>query len=137
MIVKDDDGNKITFQKRTLLNSLHDTFELFKEEYNNVDMGRSSFSELRTAFVVPKAALAPRTCLCLYHENIGLILQSTDTCVGRKYSSLLQTVSDCVVCSTTREECMLSRCPLCKDFFLRKSRKMLEMAVLKLVGLNG
>ena len=70
MVVKRDDGSKATFQKRILLNNLRETFELFKEEYYNVDIGRSSFAELRPAFVVPKAELALRNCLRLYHENV-------------------------------------------------------------------
>ena len=120
MVVKDDDGNKVTYQERILLNNLLETFELFKEEYNNVDIGRSSFAELRPAFVVPKATLAHRNCLCLYHENVCLILQSVHKYVVGKHCSSLQTFTSCLVCSTTSKLCMFDRCSLCKDFSSEK-----------------
>lgn len=120
VVVKDDDGSKLTYQKRILLNNLRETYELFKEENSNVDIGRSSFAELRPAFVITTASLAHRNCLCLYHENICLILKAVDKYVDGKYCSSLKTFTDCLVCSTTNEECMFCCCLLCKDFFSEK-----------------
>ena len=120
VVVKDSNGSKVTYQKRILLNNLRETFELFKEENNNVNISRSSFAELRPAFVIPKAALAHRNCLCLYHENICLLLKSVDKYVDGKYCSSLQTFTDCLVCTATNEECMFGRCLLCRDFFSEK-----------------
>ena len=120
VVVKDSNGSKVTYQKRILLNNLRETFELFKEENNNVNISRSSFAELRPAFVIPKAALAHRNCLCLYHENICLLLKSVDKYVDGKYCSSLQAFTDCLVCSATNEECMFGRCLLCRDFFSEK-----------------
>ena len=137
VVVKDSNGSKVTYQKRILLNNLRETFELFKEENNNVNMSRSSFAELRPAFAIPKAALAHRNCLCLYHENICLLLKSVDKSVDGKYCSSLQAFTDCLVCSATNEECMFGRCLLCRDFFLKKWKKMLETVILKLLGPNG
>ena len=53
-------------------------------------------------------------------RNVCLILQSVDKYVGRKYCSSLQIFTDCLVCSTTNEECMFGRCSLCQDFFSEK-----------------
>ena len=116
VVVKDSNGSKVTYQKRILLNNLRETFELFKEENNNVNISRSSFAELRPAFVITKAALAHRNCLCLYQENICLLLKSVDG----KYCSSLQALTDCLVCSATSEGCMFGRCLLCRDSFSEK-----------------
>ena len=120
VVVKQDDGSKITHQKRILLNNLRENYELFKEENLNVNLSRSSFAELRPPFVVPKAALAHRNCLCLYHENVCLLLKSLDRNVGGKFCSSLQTFTDSLVCSTNNEECMFSCCSVCEDFFKEK-----------------
>ena len=77
IVVKEDDGSKITYQKRILFNNLRENYELFKEENKNVSLSRSSFAELKPPFVLSKAALAHRNCLCVYHENICLILKSS------------------------------------------------------------
>ncbi|CAF1280199.1 unnamed protein product [Rotaria magnacalcarata] len=67
VVAKEDDGRKITYQKRILLNSVRENDELFKEENKNVNLSRSSFAELRSVFVILKAALVHRNCLCFYH----------------------------------------------------------------------
>lgn len=78
IVVKEDDGSKATYQKRILFNNLRENYELSKEKNKSVSLSRSSFAELRPRFVLPKAALAHRNCLCLYHENVCLILKSLD-----------------------------------------------------------
>ena len=103
-----------------MFNNLRENFELFQEENKYVDLSRSSFAQLRPPFVVPKAALAHRNCLCLYHENVCLLLESLDTYVARKYCSSLQTFTDSLACDTNNEECMFSCCSLCEDFFNKK-----------------
>ncbi|CAF1218860.1 unnamed protein product [Rotaria sordida] len=120
VVVKEDDESKVTYQKRILFNNLRENYELFKEENKNVLLSRTSFAELRPPFVVPKAALAHRNCLCLYHENICLLLKSIDKYVDGKFCSSLQIFTDSLVCSTNNEECMFSSCSLCEDFFTEK-----------------
>ncbi|CAF0859590.1 unnamed protein product [Adineta ricciae] len=120
IVVKEDDGSKKTYQKRILFNNLRETYKLFKEEHHTVDIGRSSFATLKPPYVVPKAALAHRNCLCLYHENICLLLKSRDKYVTSKCCSSLETFTNSLVCSTNNEECMFSSCTLCEDFFTEK-----------------
>ena len=120
IIVREKDGSKVIYQKRILFNNLRENFELFKEENKDVDLSRSSFAQLRPPFVVPKAALAHRNCLCLYHENVCLLLESLDTYVAGKYCSSLQTFTDSLVCDTNNEECMFSCCSLSENFFNKK-----------------
>ncbi|CAF3241381.1 unnamed protein product [Rotaria sp. Silwood2] len=116
----DDDGSRVTYQKRILFNNLRETYKLFKEENDNVYVSRSSFAELRPTFVIPKAALTHRNCLCLYHENICLLLKALDKYVAGKCCASLQTFTNRLVYSTNNEECMFSSCSLCEDFFTEK-----------------
>ncbi|CAF1260225.1 unnamed protein product [Didymodactylos carnosus] len=90
VVVKNDDNIKITYQKRILLNNLRENFELFIEENKGIIISRSLFSDLRPPFVVPKAALAHRICVWIYHENANLILKAIDKFVKGNVCSSLQ-----------------------------------------------
>ncbi|CAF0901140.1 unnamed protein product [Didymodactylos carnosus] len=120
IVVKDDDGQKTTYQKRILINNLRENYELFKVENKNVDLSRSAFADLRPPFVVCKAALAHRVCVCVYHANVDLFLKSLDKCIAEKVCSSLETFTQSLVCNTENEECMFSQCPLCENFFRDK-----------------
>ncbi|CAF4073123.1 unnamed protein product, partial [Rotaria sp. Silwood2] len=120
IVIKDDDGSRVTYQKQILFNNLRETYELFKEENDNVYISRSSFAELRPPFVIRKAALTHRNCLCLYPENICLLLKALDKYVAGKCCLSLETFTNSLVCSTNNEECMFSSCSLCEDFFIEK-----------------
>ncbi|CAF3416552.1 unnamed protein product [Rotaria socialis] len=37
VVVKDDDGKKVTYQKRILINNLRETYEFFKDENKSID----------------------------------------------------------------------------------------------------
>ncbi|CAF4671364.1 unnamed protein product [Rotaria socialis] len=120
VVVKDDDGKKVTYQKRILINNLRETYEFFKDENKSIDLSRSSFADLRLVFVVSKSALAHRNCLCVYHENVRLLLKDVDKYVDGTHSSSLSTFTDSLVCSTNNEECMFGCCSICKDSFSEK-----------------
>jgi len=120
VVVKKDDGSKVTYQKRILLNNLRENYELFIEENKTISLSHSSFAHLRPPFVVPKAALAHRNCLCLYHENVCLLLKSLDKYVAGNFCASLELFTDSLVCDTNNEECMFGRCSLCEDFFTKK-----------------
>ena len=119
VVVKQNDGSKITYQKRILFNNLRENYELFIEENNGVSLSRSFFAELRPPFVVPKAALAHRNCLCLYHENICLLLKSLDKFIRGKFCSSLEMFMNSLVCDMNNVDCMFSRCSDCQDFFTK------------------
>ncbi|CAF1985414.1 unnamed protein product [Rotaria magnacalcarata] len=123
VVVKEDDGKKVTYQKRILINNLRETYELFKDENKSVDLSRSSFADLRPAFVVSKSALTHRNCLCVYHENVRLLLRDVDKYVDGTQCSSLSTFTDSLVCSTNNEECMFGCCSICEDFFRKHSGK--------------
>ncbi|CAF4680326.1 unnamed protein product, partial [Rotaria magnacalcarata] len=56
VVVKDDDGKQVTYQKGILITNLRKTYEFFKDENKSVDLSRSSLADLRPVFVVSKSA---------------------------------------------------------------------------------
>ncbi|CAF4510123.1 unnamed protein product, partial [Rotaria magnacalcarata] len=64
------------------------------DENKSVDLSRSSFADLRPAFVVSKSALTHRNCLCVYHENVRLLLRDVDKYVDGTQCSSLSTFTD-------------------------------------------
>ena len=117
IVVKHNDGSKTTYQKRILFNSLRENYQLFVEENSGVTLSRSFFAELRPAFVVPKAALSHRNCLCLYHENICLLLKSLDKFIHGKFCSSLEMFTNSLVCDKKSEDCMFQHCLNSRDYF--------------------
>ena len=68
------DGSKITCQKEHFYCTINKLFNLFKEEYPNIKIGRSKFVELRPSYVLLSSAIPTRVCVCRYHENFMLLL---------------------------------------------------------------
>ena len=120
IVIREADRSKTIHQKRILLSSLLENYELFIEENSNISISRSSFAELRPPFVIPKAALAHRNCLYLYRENICLLLKSLDKHVNGNYWSSLEKFTDSLVCSTENVQCMFGQCELCVSCKLKK-----------------
>ncbi|CAF1371571.1 unnamed protein product, partial [Didymodactylos carnosus] len=117
IVVRDEYGGKSTHQKRVLIASIRETHGLFMLENVGVDIGGTAFALLKPGFVVPKAALAHRNCLCQHHENVYLLIKLLEKYVGGRACSSLQNLSDSLVCSTESEECMFGQCPLCTGNF--------------------
>lgn len=53
--------------------TIRETYERFKSKYPTVDIKRTKFFELRPPWVKEKTP--HESCLCIYHENAGLLLQ--------------------------------------------------------------
>ena len=107
-IVVRQNGTKSTHQKRILLYNIREVHHLFLSEnagsgtnlldsiWSNsnrlllsvLDIARTSFPELRPEYVLIKALMSHRVCVCAYHENVNLLLEALkthikgDTCFG-------------------------------------------------------
>ena len=118
--IKDDDGNSTTVQKRILLFSIREAYELFLTEYKinaNTKLSLTSFSGLRPLNILFQFHMPHRNCLCVYHENVNLLiipLSKYIRCPGLAY---LQEFSATLVYCETDENCMFSRCALCANDF--------------------
>ncbi|CAF0821932.1 unnamed protein product [Didymodactylos carnosus] len=108
------DNVSYQLSENNTFDNLRESFELFIEENKGIIISRSSFADLRPPFVDPKAALAHRICVCIYHENANLILKAIDKFVKGNVCSSLQQFTGTLVCNTVNQECMFLACPLCE-----------------------
>lgn len=128
IVVEDDDGKKISLQKRILLFSIRETLQLFLDEKKNVNhaLSLTSFGELRPKNVLIQSHMSHRSCLCIYHENIYLLLKPLSKIITCPALNSLQAFSSALVCDEANENCMFSKCSLCSNNFDLKIRKHLS-----------
>lgn len=69
------DGSKERIQKRMLLSSVMEAYQLFKSDHPNKKIGKSKFASLRPKNVVPVSEKDHNVCCCRYHENFDLLLE--------------------------------------------------------------
>lgn len=103
--------------KRFLMMTVGEVYGVFQAEYPDTNIGISKFYELRPEFVYLRKDFPHNMCLCRFHENVRLLLESL-----RKYTELGITVSfrgfiETVVCDQESEECMYGKCETCKGKF--------------------
>ncbi|CAF3222161.1 unnamed protein product [Rotaria sp. Silwood2] len=53
------------------------TFQLFFTEYvdTNINLSLTSFNDLRPMNILIQSHMPERSCLCMYHENMNLLLK--------------------------------------------------------------
>lgn len=74
--IRQSDGLRISIQKRLLLRSLSELFHVFKENNENVKIGLSEFCQLRPPYCVSAGSTGTHVvCMCLYHENVKIMLE--------------------------------------------------------------
>ena len=119
IIVEDDDGQRITLQKRILLCSIRETYQLFltDKQYANVSLSLTAFRELRPMNVLFQSYMSHRRCLCSYHENVNLLLKSLSKYINSLDLNSLQAFSSALVCDEANEDCMFRHCSLCSNNF--------------------
>lgn len=120
IITKDLNGEKVKLQKKYLCMTLGEAYEIFKTENPDVKVCRSKFCELRPIQVCLRHETPSNLCLCIYHENIRLLLSSINV--------LPNTTSELVrllVCENCSEECFYQTCDECGN--LRKLHSTIAM----------
>lgn len=75
-IIVRDKGLKTKIQKRYLCMTLGEAYQNFKELNPDIQIGRSKFCELRPLNIKLRSETSHNTRLCIYHENVRLILES-------------------------------------------------------------
>lgn len=71
--VKTPTGREI-HQKRYLVMSIGESHKLFLSENPDLNIGMTKFHELRPKYVLPFGKKDQEVCMCIYHENISMIL---------------------------------------------------------------
>jgi hypothetical protein len=131
-------GNKTVYQKRILLYNLREVHQLFLQDnpsmqlssphfyivrktmiyfISGIDVSRSTFAQLRPKHVMVKSAMSHRVCVCLYHQNVSLLIDALSKHINGSSCSDLQAFTKALVCDDTNEQCMSSECNYCSNNF--------------------
>lgn len=107
------DGQKVQEQRHYLVMTLSEAYNLYKEEHPADSISFTVFKNLRPDVVKCKDNMPHNLCVCIYHENINLILQGLRTMptIPLNHRDLL----NFLVCDTESEDCMFGRCDQCKN----------------------
>lgn len=112
----DKDGKKTIHQKRHLLFTIGEAYELLKQDHPEVTIGKSKFASLRPPFVLLSSSLPHNVCGCKYHQNMICMLDS----LHRNYPDVFplysrgEFLAKCV-CDLEEETCMINDCDTCLD----------------------
>ena len=69
-------GFKEKMQKRYIIMTVSECYELFKVDHTDIVVGKSKFFSLRPPYCLPISKTPANMCTCLYHENMELLLES-------------------------------------------------------------
>lgn len=101
-------GVKFQEQKRLVLCNLNELYSEFKKKHPECKIGRSKFCELRPKWcVLAGASGTHNVCVCIYHQNVKLMIEGAKLEVD--YKDLLEIL----VCSISSYNCMMGKCDQC------------------------
>ena len=110
--VTNKDGSKEKRQRRYLQYNIKECFEMFKKENQNVNIGLSKFFSLRPQFCLSLSKTPENLCLCIYHENMELIVAALRPFFP---GVIPESVSNFLVCDINNLDCVLRTCSKCQD----------------------
>jgi len=103
-------GTKVIKQKRLVLSNLNELYVAFKIAYPDCNIGRSKFCELRPKWcVIAGSSGTHSVCVCLYHQNVKLMI------AGGKLNVDYKDLLELLVCDISDYNCMMSMCENCPD----------------------
>ncbi|CAF1246475.1 unnamed protein product [Rotaria sordida] len=116
-IVVNDNGNKITYQKKILLYTIREAYELFLAANPGISVSQTAFAEIRPKHISVKSSMAHRVCISIYHENVNLLLNSLSKHVNGSFCSNLYSFTSALVCDESNYDFMSSNCFTCENYF--------------------
>ena len=116
-ITTKEDGVKVKLQKRYLLFSLRELYQMFIQENQDIKLSLSSFQDMRPSNVLYKSCIPHNVCICIYHDNVISLLKSLSKNIDGYEIIDLHTFIDLIVCDSSKELCMFRRCIFCFDKF--------------------
>ena len=113
-VLTNGEMSKKTVQVRYMLMSLKEAYHCFREEFKDISIGLSKFSEIRPAHIKLFNQIPHNVCVCEYHENIRLILSVLEchTDLSSKFDELVKQVT----CNDSCKDCIYRRCDECRDY---------------------
>ena len=101
-------GIKEKVQKKVLLSTVMEAYELFKIDHPEVKVGKSTFANLRPLYIVPISKKDHSVCCCKYHENFDMICEGLRSCI--KELPTTDTLIQMSVCQPSSKACNLGDC---------------------------
>lgn len=112
-VVYKESGKKVEKQARYLLSSLKETYSHFQTVHSDIKIGFTKFTLLRPKHCKLFRSLPHTVCVCIYHENIKLLLDTLAKCTDLK-TNTGEFISQ-IVCDDSSKDCMLQLCDLCRN----------------------
>lgn len=113
-------GKRIHVQKLLILNTLRESFVLFKERYPQQNIGFSKCCELRPKHcVLAGSAGTHSVCVCTTHENAKLVMAQCKLIELSNGEIPIKTYKDLtsrMVCETPTDKCYFSQCRECPGY---------------------
>lgn len=107
--IRRGDGHKEKVQKRLVLGTLREIYQLYKKDETNPKIGFSRFAALRPRnCVLAGSAGTHSVCVCTYHQNPKLLAAA----LGLGNLTLDDLFEHCV-CDKNLRECMMAACNDC------------------------
>ncbi|XP_077976176.1 uncharacterized protein LOC144432038 [Styela clava] len=108
------DGFTERLQTRHLTSSIAEVYQIFRDEFPHLKIGRSKFAELRPKNVFLSSRLPHNVCLCKYHENFICAINSLHKVIP-EFPSYTTNIVNTFVCASPNLECWKNVCMRCKD----------------------
>ena len=107
------DGVRTSYQKRHMLMTIKEAFQLFVEEYPDLKIKKSKFFNLRPGYILPVSETPHNVCLCQYHENFLFLIKAMKLleCASKIPDNILNELC----CNTNDEKCMMNLCEKCEN----------------------
>ena len=112
VIIRLPGKKKETVQKQYMLTTIREAHAVFKDENPDADISFSKFADLRPPQVQLQRDVPHNCCLCKYHENIRLLLQSLSK-AGLQLPTGFRDFIALLVCDQNEEDCMAGQCANC------------------------
>lgn len=109
-------GERTQKQRRLLLFTLNEGYQLFKEKYPDVKIGFTKFSLLRPreCILASDKGGTHTVCVCMYHQNVKLMFEPLKRI--KIFDEGVQSYKDLIksfICSNPSENCYLKKCKQC------------------------
>lgn len=113
--------NKEKKQKRYLNSTMGEMHDKFQLKFPHMQLSYVAFTRLRPFYVVPPKVSSRDTCLCLTHENMGLLVKALHG-RGLIEENSSDKIINSITCRPRTELCLSRNCPACST----KSVKYLD-----------
>lgn len=115
-------GKGVYEQKRLLLSNLSELYASFKQEYEGLKIGITTFVSLRPKWCIfAGSAGTHEQCICQIHQNFKLVLHALN--IRKHYRDLMKLC----VCSLEDRTCMLKICETCPN--LEKVQQIIRQEI--------